>query len=140
MRTFLTIMSIVIGVASTFGVIAAVDTAEKAFPIYLKEAFAKADFNIAGTEAYFSEEVYKQMSSSPDYTAVSMLKETTKLIHEEKGISDIQKRVVITGYSQLDTAVTGFKVIEGDVNGGGAVITDRDSKCMGLRSWRYDFF
>ena len=131
MRTFLTIMSIVIGVASTFGVIAAVDTAEKAFPIYLKEAFAKADFNIAGTEAYFSEEVYKGMSSSPDYTAVSMLKETTKLIHEEKGISDIQKRVVITGYSNLDTAVTGFKVMEGDVNGGGAVITDRTAKAWG---------
>ena len=133
MRTFLTIMSIVIGVASTFGVIAAVDTAEKAFPIYLKEAFAKADFNIAGTEAYFSEEVYKGMSSSPDYTAVSMLKETTKLIHEEKGISDLQKRVVISGYSQLDTAVTGFKVIEGDVNGGGAVITDRTAKAWGSK-------
>lgn len=133
MRTFLTIMSIVIGVASTFGVIAAVDTAEKAFPIYLKEAFGKADFNIAGTEAYFSEDIYKQMSSSQDYTAISMLKESTKLITEEKGISDIQKRVVITGYSQLNTPVTGFKVIEGDLKAGGAVITDRTAKVWGSK-------
>ncbi|WP_338452658.1 FtsX-like permease family protein [Niallia oryzisoli] len=128
MRTFLTIMSIVIGVASTFGVIAAVDTAEKAFPIYLKEAFGKADFNIAGTEAYFSEDIHKQMSSGQDYTAISLLKENTKLITEEKGISDIQKRVVLTGYSELNTSVTGFKVIEGDLKAGGAVITDRTAK------------
>jgi len=131
MRTFLTIMSIVIGVASTFGVIAAVDTAEKAFPIYLKEAFGKADFNIAGTEAYFSEDIHKRMSSSPDYTAISLLKESTKLITEEKGISEIQKRVMITGYSQLNTPVTGFKVMEGDLNAGGAVITDRTAKVWG---------
>lgn len=132
-RTFLTIMSIIIGVASTFGVIAAVDTAEKAFPIYLKEAFAKADFNIAGTDAYFSEDVHKQMAGSKDYTSVAMLKENTKLIAEKKGISEIQKRVVITGYSQLDTTVTGFKVMDGDLTAKGAVITDRTAKVWGSK-------
>lgn len=132
-RTFLTIMSIIIGVASTFGVIAAVDTAEKAFPIYLKEAFAKADFNIAGTDAYFSEDVHKQMDGSKDYTSVAMLKENTKLIAEKKGISEIQKRVVITGYSQLDTTVTGFKVMDGDLTAKGAVITDRTAKVWGSK-------
>jgi putative ABC transport system permease protein len=131
MRTFLTIMSIMIGVASTFGVIAAVDTAEKAFPIYLKEAFAKADYNIAGTDAYFSEDVYEQMEDSEDYTSVAMLKENTKLVTQEKGISSIQKRVVITGYSQFDTPVTGFRVIEGDLRANGAVITDRTAKVWG---------
>ena len=131
MRTFLTFMSIVIGVASTFGVIAAVDTAEKSFPIYLKEAFAKADFKIGGTEAYFSEDVYQRMSSSQDYTAVSMLKESMKVMSEEEGVSDIQKRVVVTGYSQLDTAATDFKVIDGDLKAGGAVITDRTAKVWG---------
>ncbi|MFJ8258298.1 FtsX-like permease family protein [Peribacillus asahii] len=131
MRTFLTMISIMIGVASTFGVIAAVDTAEKAFPIYLKEAFGKADFNIAGTDAYFSEDVHKQISSGEDYTSVAMLKGNTKLITEEKGISAIQKRVVLTGYSQLDTPVTGFNVIEGDLKAGGAVITDRTAKAWG---------
>ncbi|WP_284035772.1 FtsX-like permease family protein [Neobacillus sp. 114] len=133
MRTFLTMLSIVIGVASTFGVIAAVNTAEKAFPIYLKEAIAKADFNIAGTEAYFSEDVHKQMSSGKDYESVAMLKQNTKLITKEKGISSIQKRVVLTGYSQLDTTVTGFKVIEGDLKGKGAVITDRTAKVWGSK-------
>ena len=133
MRTFLTMMSIVIGVASTFGVIAAVDTAEKAFPIYLKEAFAKADFQIAGTEAYFSEDVYQRMSTSQDYTAISVLTQSTKLMNEEKGISDFQKRVVINGYSQLDTAVTNFKVIEGDLKAEGAVITDRTAKAWGSK-------
>jgi putative ABC transport system permease protein len=133
MRTFLTIMSIMIGVASTFGVIAAVDTAEKAFPIYLKEAFAKADFNIAGTDAYFSEDVHKQIEESAAYTSVAMLKENTKLVTEENGISSIQKRVVITGYSQLDTRVTGFKLIEGKLNADGAVITDRTAKVWGSK-------
>jgi putative ABC transport system permease protein len=128
MRTFLTVMSIIIGVASTFGVISAVDTAEKAFPIYLKEAFAKADYNIAGTDAYFSEDVHKQMENSEDYTSVAMLKENTKLVTEEKGVSSIQKRVVLTGYSQFDAPVNGFKVIEGDLSRDGAVITDRTAK------------
>ena len=97
----------------------------------MKEAFAKADFTIAGTEAYFSENVHKQISSGEDYTSVSMLKESTKLITAEKGISEIQKRVVITGYSQLDTSVTGFKVIEGDIKADGAVITDKTAKAWG---------
>ncbi len=132
-RSFLTILSIVIGVASTFSVIAAVNTAEKAFPIYLKEAIAKADFNIAGTNAYFSEEVHKQISSSEDYESVAMLKQNTKLLTKEKGISSIQKRVVLTGYSQLDTTITGFKVIDGDIKAKGAVITDRTAKVWGSK-------
>jgi putative ABC transport system permease protein len=133
MRTFLTMISIVIGVASTFGVIAAVDTAEKAFPIYLKEAFAKADFNIAGTEAYFSEDIHKKLEKSEDFTSVAMLKENTKLVTEEKGISSIQKRVVLTGYSQFDTSVTGFKLIEGELNSNGALITDRTAEAWGAK-------
>ncbi|MHC0038311.1 FtsX-like permease family protein [Pseudoneobacillus sp. C159] len=133
MRTFLTMMSIIIGVASTFGVIAAVDTAEKAFPIYLKEAFAKADFNIAGTKAYFSEDIHQQMANISNYTSVAILKENTKLVTKEKGISSIQKRVVITGYSQFDTPVTGFKLVDGKLNSDGAVITDRTAKVWGSK-------
>ncbi|WP_442600024.1 FtsX-like permease family protein [Neobacillus sp. D3-1R] len=133
MRTFLTMMSILIGVASTFGVIAAVDTAEKVFPIYLKEAFAKADFNIAGTDAYFTEDVHKQMQSSNEYSSVAMLKENSKLVTKEKGISSIQKRVVLTGYSQYDSPVTGFKLIDGNLNSDGALITDRTAKVWGSK-------
>jgi putative ABC transport system permease protein len=120
-------------VASTFGVIAAVDTAEKAFPIYLKEAFAKADFNIAGTEAYFSEDIYKKLQQSDDFTSVAMLKENTKLVTEQKGISSIQKRVMVTGYSQFDTSVTGFKLIDGKLNADGALITDRTAEAWGTK-------
>jgi putative ABC transport system permease protein len=133
MRTYLTILSIVIGVASTFGVIAAVDTAEKAFPIYLKEAFSKADFNIAGTEAYFSENIHKQLGKGDDYTSVAMLKENAKLVTEEREISSIQKRVVITGYSRFDTSVTGFKLIDGKLNADGALITDRTAEVWGTK-------
>lgn len=131
LRTFLTMLSIVIGVASTFAVIAAVDTAEKAFPVYLKQAFAKADFNLAGTDAYFSEDVYKQLEKNKNSTSVALLKGNAKLVTKEKGVSSIQKRVVLTGYSKLDTPVTGFSVIEGDLNSGGAVITDRTA-----RAWK----
>jgi putative ABC transport system permease protein len=133
MRTFLTILSIVIGVASTFSVIAAVDSAEKSFPIFIKEAFAKADFTIAGTEAYFSENVLTQTESIENATSIALLKENTKLIVEDKEVSAIQKRVVITGYSKLDTPVTGFKRMEGDLNGKGAVITDRTAKVWGTK-------
>ncbi|MFE8700485.1 FtsX-like permease family protein [Cytobacillus sp. FJAT-54145] len=133
LRTFLTIMSIVIGVASTFAVIAAVDSAEKSFPIYLKEAFAKADFSLSGTEAYFSEEVLREIENNSDSTSIAMLKENTKLVTKEEGISSIQKRVVLTGYSQLDTSVTKFKVIEGDLTTDGAVITDRTAKVWGSK-------
>ncbi|WP_121663770.1 FtsX-like permease family protein [Metabacillus litoralis] len=133
LRTFLTILSIVIGVASTFSVIAAVDSAEKSFPIFVQKAFAKADFILAGTDAYFSEDVHKQMETIDGATSVALLKENTKLVVEEEEISSIQKRVVVTGYSKLDTTVTGFELIEGDLNGGGAVITDRTAKIWGSR-------
>lgn len=133
MRTFLTIISIVIGVASTFSVIAAVDSAEKSFPIFIKEAFAKADFNIAGTEAYFSEDVYKQVETIEHATSVAILKENTKLVLDNEEVSSIQKRVVITGYSRLDTPVTNFKLMEGDLNAGGAVITDKTAKVWGSK-------
>lgn len=133
MRTFLTVLSIVIGVASTFSVIAAVDSAEKSFPIFIKEAFAKADFNIAGTEAYFAEEVLTKMESIENATSVALLKENTKLVVDDEEISAIQKRVVITGYSKLDSPVTGFKLIEGDLNGKGAVITDRTAEVWGTK-------
>lgn len=131
LRTFLTIMSIVIGVASTFGVIAAVDSAEKSFPLYLKEAFAKADYIVSGTEAYFPEDVHKQMQRNHDATSIAVLKHNTKLHTKEKGISSIQKRVALTGYSQMDTSVTDFKVIKGSLKSSGAVITDRTAEVWG---------
>lgn len=93
LRSFLTMMSIIIGVASTFAVIAAVDSAEKSFPLYLKAAFGKADFNVNGTDAYFSERVYKEAKTLKNATSVAVLKENTKIHVEDKGISAIQKRV-----------------------------------------------
>ncbi|EKN63777.1 peptide ABC transporter permease [Neobacillus bataviensis LMG 21833] len=128
LRSFLTIMSIVIGVASTFAVIAAVDSAEKAFPVYLKSAFGKADFNLNGSEAYFSEEVYKKVEKLDQIESIAILKKNTKVKMQVDGISSIQKRVELSGYSDLDTPVTDFKVIKGNLTAGGAVITDRTAK------------
>ncbi|MDF2714695.1 MAG: transporter permease, partial [Paenibacillus sp.] len=125
LRTVLTVMSIIIGVASTFAVISSIDTAKKAFPMYLKAAFGKADFNINGTEAYFSEEVHKEVEKLNHTASVAVLKQNAKLHLEQEGISSIQKRVDLTGYSKLDTPVTDFKVIKGSLTSGGAVITDR---------------
>ncbi|WP_409275033.1 ABC transporter permease [Neobacillus sp. SCS-31] len=97
MRTWLTILSIIIGVASTLAVIAAVDTAEKTFPAYLKSAFGKADFSINGTDAYFSEKVFEEASQLADADSVAILNESTQLEIKKKGISGIQKRVKLTG-------------------------------------------
>ncbi|MCJ8009338.1 FtsX-like permease family protein [Lederbergia wuyishanensis] len=133
LRSFLMILSIVIGVASTFAVVAAVDSAEKAFPIYLKNAFGKADFNINGTEAYFSEKVYQDVKKIKNMTSIAVLKENTKIEIEAGNLSPIQKRVVLTGYSDLDTPVTGFHVVKGSLDSGGAVITDRTAKV-----WKVD--
>jgi putative ABC transport system permease protein len=47
---------------------------------------------------------------------------------EHDGISSIQKRVDLSGYSNLDTPLTAFKVIEGDLVTSGAIITDRTAK------------
>ncbi|MBS4196235.1 FtsX-like permease family protein [Lederbergia citri] len=128
LRSFLMIVSIVIGVASTFAVVAAVDSAEKAFPIFLKNAFGKADFNINGTEAYFSEEVHQDIKKLESMSSIAVLKENTNIEIEGANKSPIQKRVVLSGYSDLDTPVTGFKVVEGSLNNGGAVITDRTAR------------
>lgn len=121
-------MSIVIGVASTFGVIASVDSAKKAFPLYLKAAFGKADYSIFGTEAYFSEEVFREVQKLGDTASVAVLKQNTKLYLEEEGITAIQKRVDLSGYSHLDTPLTNFKTIKGSLVTGGAIITDRTAK------------
>ncbi|MUG71969.1 FtsX-like permease family protein [Paenibacillus validus] len=128
LRTLLTVMSIVIGVASTFGVIASVDSAKKAFPLYLKAAFGKADYSIFGTEAYFSEEVFREVQKLGDTASVAVLKQNTKLYLEEEGITAIQKRVDLSGYSHLDTPLTNFKTIKGSLVAGGAIITDRTAK------------
>jgi putative ABC transport system permease protein len=126
-------MSIIIGVASTFAVIASVDSAKKAFPIYLKAAFGKADYQIYGTESYFSENVHKEIEKLNDTASIAVLKQNTKLHLEEEGISSIQKRVDLTGYSNLDTPLTNFKLIKGDLTSGGAIITDRTA-----RVWKKD--
>ncbi|WP_248927568.1 FtsX-like permease family protein [Paenibacillus hamazuiensis] len=128
LRTLLTVMSIVIGVASTFGVIASVDSAKKAFPLYLKAAFGKADYTLNGTEAYFPEEVYGEAQKLPNSVSVAALKQNAKLHLEQDGLTAIQKRVELKGYSRLDTALTQFDLIKGDLNAGGAVITDRTAK------------
>lgn len=128
MRTALTILSIMIGVASTFAVIASVDSAKKAFPLYLKEAFGKADYSVFGTEAYYDEGIYEDVSRVENIQAVSFLKQSSTLVWEEEGITAIQKRVDLKGYSRLDSALTGFKVVEGDLSVHGAMITDRTAK------------
>ncbi|TJY40828.1 ABC transporter permease [Cohnella pontilimi] len=128
LRTWLTILSIVIGVASTFAVIASIDTAKKAFPLYLKEAFGKADYQINGTDAYFPQEVQHAVEKVDHAISVAVLKQNTKLHYEQEGITAISKRVDLTGYSSLDTKLTGFRVIDGNLTSGGAVITDRTAK------------
>jgi len=134
-RTYLTLLSVIIGVAAAFAVITAVNTTEKAIPIFLKEAFGKSDYNILGTETYFSEDVYQAARQQlGNATAVAVLKENTKLHLEQEGIAAIQKRVVLTGYSHPDTPVTNFKVIDGDLNAGGAIITDQMAKAMKLKA------
>jgi putative ABC transport system permease protein len=128
LRTLLTIMSIVIGVASTFGVIASVDTAKQAFPLYLKAAFGKADYAIYGTEAYFSENVTHELEHMGGAESIAQLKQNTKLKLEQEGITDIQKRVDLGGYSRMDSKLTDFRIVEGSLTAGGAVITDRTAK------------
>lgn len=128
LRTLLTLLSIVIGVASTFAVTASVDTAKRTFPLYLKAAFGKADYLISGTEAYMPEEVLQDAEKLNDTAAIAVLKQNTKLHLEQEGISGIQKRVELSGYSKMDTPLTNFKVVEGSLTGSGAVITDRTAK------------
>ncbi|MCR2805817.1 ABC transporter permease [Paenibacillus soyae] len=133
LRTFLTIFSIVIGVASALAVMTSVDSAKRAFPLYLKAAFGKADFTINGTDAYFEQELLQDVQGVGGSTAIALLKENTKLHSEKKGLSAIQKRVDLTGFSRLDTDLTNFKVKEGKLTDGGAVITDRTAKAWNAK-------
>ncbi|MFC0211816.1 FtsX-like permease family protein [Paenibacillus chartarius] len=128
LRTLLTLLSIVIGVGSTFAVIASVNTAKLAFPLYLKAAFGKADYTILGTEAYFPEELHKSVGRLEGTAAVAVLNENTRLQLDKEGITDIQKRIDLKGYSRLDTPITNFRLVKGDLSRSGAVITDRTAK------------
>ncbi|WP_274364731.1 FtsX-like permease family protein [Paenibacillus thermotolerans] len=131
-RTFLTLLAIIIGVASTFAVITAVDSTEKAFPIYLKEAFAKSDLVVYGTDSYFSEDVYEEARNIEGAVFTAALKQNTKLYIEDENIDAIQKRIVLTGYSDLTTDNTKFKVVKGDLTSGGAVITEQAANALKL--------
>lgn len=133
LRTLLTLLSIVIGVASTFAVTASVDTAKRTFPLYLKAAFGKADYLISGTEAYMPEAVLHDAEKLNDTAAIAVLKQNTKLHLEQEGISGIQKRVELSGYSNMDTPLTNFKVVQGSLTEGGAVITDRTAKAWNTK-------
>jgi putative ABC transport system permease protein len=133
LRTFLTILSIVIGVASALGVMTSVDSAKRAFPLYLKAAFGKADFTISGTDAYFGQNLLQEVQNVRGTTSVAILKENTKLRLEREGVSAIQKRVDLSGYSRLDTALTNFKAVEGKLANDGAVITDRTAKAWNAK-------
>ncbi|MFK7694348.1 FtsX-like permease family protein [Paenibacillus sp. HJGM_3] len=128
LRTILTLLSIVIGVASTFGVIAAVDTAKQAFPLYLKSAFGKADYSLFGTDAYYSESVLHEVRQLDHAESIAGIKQATSLNLTQEGITSIQLRVDLKGYSEMDTPLLDFRVIEGNVSSGGAVITDRTAK------------
>jgi len=132
LRTLLTVASIVIGVASTFGVIASVDTAKKAFPLYLKEAFGKADYSINGTEPYIPEDIVDQVKQIEGAVSIASMMQATNLVLEKEDISAIQKRVDLKGYSELDTPLTGYKVVDGTLTGG-AVITDRTAGVWGAK-------
>ncbi|MGO0063000.1 FtsX-like permease family protein [Brevibacillus fluminis] len=125
LRTLLTIISIVIGVSATFGVIASVDTAKRTFPLYLKAAFGKADYTVSGTAEYFPETVHDEIGKLQHIASVAVVKQPATLHWEQEGVASIQKRVEISGYSNLDTPVTAFQVVEGNLSSGGAIITDR---------------
>lgn len=129
-RTVLTLLAIVIGVASAFAVITAVDSTEKAFPVYLEEAFAKSDYVIYGTDSYFSDDVFQKARAIEGAVSVALVKQSTKLHIEDDNIKDIQKRIVLTGFSDLTTDNTKFKLIRGDLASNGAVITDQASAAM----------
>jgi putative ABC transport system permease protein len=128
LRTLLTLLSIVIGVASTFGVISSVDSAKKAFPLYLKAAFGKADFTINSTGSYFSETVFHEAQKLKDTTVIAVAQQSAKLHLEQDGVTAIQKRVDLKGYSRSDTPMTDFDLLEGSLAEGGAIITDRTAK------------
>ena len=134
LRSFLTALSIVIGVAATLGVIASVDSAKRAFPLYLKAAYGKADFMFGGTEAYFGQDALGAAHAVDGATAVAVLKENARLRLERDGLSDLQKRVDLIGYSDLNTDLTAFKVIDGKLSNDGAVITNRTAKAWGAKA------
>ncbi|WP_276356921.1 FtsX-like permease family protein [Cohnella caldifontis] len=128
LRTWLTILSIVIGTASALAVISAVDSAKSAFPLYLKAAFGKADFTLNGTDTYFPQSVQPEVEKLAGLISIAGAKQNTKLHLDKEGVSAIQKRVDLTGYSRMDTPLTNFKVVKGSLTEGGAVITDRTAR------------
>ncbi|CAN7764904.1 ABC transporter permease [Paenibacillus sp. LjRoot153] len=133
LRTLLTFLSIVIGMASTFAVTASVDTAKRTFPLYLKAAFGKADYLVSGTDTYMPEEVFHDFEKLDKTASIAVLKQSTKLYLEQEGISALQKRVELSGYSRMNTQLTNFQVVKGSLTSDGAVITERTSK-----AWKTD--
>ncbi|GIP37369.1 hypothetical protein J31TS4_06490 [Paenibacillus sp. J31TS4] len=130
-RSLLTLLSIVIGVASILGVIASVESAKKALPQYLQSVFGKADFTVQGTDAYFRENAISSIQAVEGTASVAMLKHSAKLKWDAPGITDIQKRVDLRGYSDTDTALTAFQVVKGKLGTDGAVISDRTARVWG---------
>jgi len=132
LRTMLTTLSIVIGVASAFGVVASVESAKFAFPLYLKDAIGKADYTISGTDTYMPEDVRRSVEALDGVVSVAILRQPASIVTNAEGVAAIQKRVDLKGYSDFDTALSNFRVVNGSLGERGAVISDRTAQAWNV--------
>ncbi|NQD65526.1 ABC transporter permease [Bacillus haikouensis] len=123
LRSFLTILAIVLGVSSMFAVISTVETAKKVTIQRLELYTGNADYSILSEQDTFSEDILELASNH------EMISSTTGLIHKQSFLEvnshDYnldQKRIRLTGLSTLDNELLSLEEVAGSINNDGLVI------------------
>nr|WP_173275113.1 ABC transporter permease [Paenibacillus sp. NEAU-GSW1] len=137
LRTFFTFLAISIGVASTLAVTSTVDMTKQTVEQFLNSFNEKANMRIKGTEFTFSDTVLAEVEKTP-YVSASLahLIQPAKLeitsIPAQPNDPEQNAKAVLHGYSSYDSKILDWRVVEGNLQDKGLVLTSNAAKLWGV--------
>lgn len=123
MRTFLTLLAIIIGVSSIFAVISTVETAKEVTDKRLELYTGNADYSILTTSQTFSEEVLRNVSEERSInSATGLIHKQGYIQFDTKEPEQAATKIRLTGLSSFENDLLSLKVIEGNIMADGLII------------------
>lgn len=139
-RTFLTIIAIIIGVASTVATISAAQSTQATITNYTEEIYGNVDYRILSQNNVFKDSWITKIKNTPGVTEAIGTLQGKMDIHELKG-SNLSKNDKITAsdnpvkvksVSDLQSEILQLEIIEGSLTGDGIVIDKETSSIWNM--------
>ncbi|MEW5570348.1 ABC transporter permease [Rossellomorea marisflavi] len=134
LRSFLTILAIVLGISSMFAVISTVQTAKQVTMQRLELYNGNADYSILSERDAFPEEVLDLVLKNEQVSSA------TGLIHKQSYVemdspehSLDQKRMRLTGLSTLDNELLSLDAVSGDIHEEGLILPATSAEILGMK-------